>query len=189
MWDTLKSQAESERKEIVECSVFRDIEGMAHAVCDHPAAAAMLDGSERELAAYVQDETGFIRKAKADILTPTGIVADLKTTDDARQEPFIRTIRAFHYHVKAAWYLDVFNAVGASGYDSFVWIAAEKAQPYGIACYAASEAMLDAGRRNYGKALDILQNCIERNAWPCYAGDIQPIELPDFVYRSAENDY
>lgn len=188
-WEALKARAELEQKELLERSVFRDIEGLAQAVCDHPAGAALLDGSERELAAYVQDpDTFFVRKAKADILTPTGIIADLKTTDDARQDAFIRTIRAFHYHVKAAWYLDVFNAVAGPGaFDSFVWVAAEKGEPYGVACYAASEAMLDAGRNTYQKALDILTSCLEKNAWPCYAGEIQPIELPDFFYRSTEN--
>lgn len=190
MWDSLKAQAELENKELLDRSTFADIESLAQAVCDHRSASALLEASERELAAYCQDpDTNLIRKAKADIVTHTGIIADLKTTDDARPDPFTRTVRFFHYHMKAAWYLDVFNSIDADfSFDSFVWIAAEKIDPFGVACYAASESMLDLGRKTYKKALDSLSECLEKNSWPCYPSHVQPIEFSDFVYRSAENE-
>jgi exodeoxyribonuclease VIII len=183
-WEAFKARCEAEGKAPMDRQTFAVIEGVAGAVCDHPSGAAMLETSVRELAAYVQDpDTGLVRKAKADLALPWGL-ADLKTTDDARQGSFIRTVRAFHYHTKAAWYLDVFNALlPDTPLDAFVWIAAEKAPPYGIACYAASPAMLESGRKTYQKALDVLSNCIETNVWPCYEGEILPLEFPDYMMK------
>lgn len=191
-WDEFKAKCEVEKKEPMDRERYRIVEGIARAVCDHPSGGQLLDVALFELAAYVQDpDTGFIRKAKADMALPWGI-ADLKTTDDARLEAFIRTIRAFHFHVKAAWYLDVFNDVmghkpeHALYFDSFIWIAAEKAAPFGVACYAASPTMIENGRKTYQKAVEIMQTCIAKDVWPCYSGEIQAIELPDFAYRSAD---
>lgn len=185
-WDEFKAQCEVQEKQAIDRGAWATISGIGASVCAHPSAGMLLDGAICEIAAYVQDaETGFVRKAKADIALSWGI-ADLKTTDDARQEAFTKTIRNFHYHVKAAWYLDVFNALLPEPMDAFIWIAAEKAAPYGVACYAASPRMLEHGRKVYQKALETMQTCVENDVWPCYPGDIQPIELPEYAYRDGE---
>lgn len=185
-WDEFKAQCEAESKQAIDRDSWATIKGIGSAVCDHGSAGMLLEGAICEIAAYTQDPvTGFVRKAKADIALAWGI-ADLKTTDDARPEAFARTIRNWHYHVKAAWYLDVFNSLLDEPMDAFVWIAAEKAPPYGVACYAASPRMLEHGRNVYQKALETLQNCIEKDVWPCYSAAIEPIELPEYAYRSAE---
>ena len=185
-WEAFKTRCETEGKEPMERERFDTITGMSAAVCNHPAAGALLDGATFELAAYVQDcESGFIRKAKADIMLRWGL-ADLKTTEDARKDAFTRTVRAFHYHVKAAWYLDCFNDLLDEPLDAFVWVAAEKVAPFGVACYAASPTMLENGRRTYLRALESLQDCSKNDIWPCYSGEILALELPDFAYRSLE---
>jgi exodeoxyribonuclease VIII len=187
-WDVFKAECEASGKIAVDRTTFTDIEGMTAAVCNHLAAGALLDGSVREVSAYVQcEETGFVRKARADIALHWGI-ADLKTTDDARKDSFIRSIRAFHYHVRAAWYLDIFNALLPEPMDAFVWVAVEKKPPYGVACYAASPAMLETGRAVYESALAVLKGCVAKDVWPCYSGAIEPIELPDYVYHNQKSE-
>lgn len=182
-----------EGREAVDPGEWDTITAVAQSVCDHVSAGLLLEGATFELAAFVQDEeTGFVRKAKADILTPTGIIADLKTTIDASKDGFRYEVRKWKYHVKAAWYLDVFNAVaeraGQGFFDAFVWIAAETKDPYGVATHAAGERTLDKGREIYKKALEKLEICVQTDTWPCYSGEIQALELPEYDLRSTDDE-
>jgi len=186
LWDAFKARCEDEGREPLDKAAHEAISTMANAVSTHTSAAIMLENSFKELAAYTTDpETGFIMKAKADIAMPWG-VADLKTTEDARLGPFARTVVAWHYHVKAAWYLRVFNSLLDEKMDAFVWIAVEKAAPHGVACYAASPRMLEKGDEIGQAALVRMLKCQRENHWPAYSEEIEAIELPEYAYKGAD---
>lgn len=183
LWDAFKTRCEDEGKKPIDKATYEAISAMAGAVSAHTAAASMLENSHKELAAYTTDPTtGITMKAKADIAMPWG-VADLKTTEDARPSSFVRTISAFHYHIKAAWYLRVFNSLLEEKMDAFVWIAVEKCAPHGVACYAASARMLEKGDEIGQAALARMLKCQGENHWPAYAEEIESIELPEYAYR------
>ena len=186
LWDAFKARCEDEGRQPLDKATHESIFNIACAVTSHTSAALMLENSVKELAAYTTDPaTGFVMKAKADIAMPWG-VADLKTTEDARPSSFVRTISAFHYHVKAAWYLRVFNSMLEEKMDAFVWIAVEKAAPHGVACYAASQRMLEKGDEIGQSALARMLQCQTENYWPAYSEEIEPIELPEYAYKGAD---
>ena len=185
-WDKFKADCEADGRQPLDKATHEAISAMAGAVSTHTSAAIMLENSHKELAAYTTDPaTGFVMKAKADIAMPWG-VADLKTTEDARPSSFVRTISAFHYHVKAAWYLRVFNSLLDEKMDAFVWIAVEKAAPHGVACYAASPRMLEKGDEIGQAALVRMLKCQGENHWPAYSEEIEAIELPEYAYKGAD---
>ena len=55
------------------------------------------------------------------------------------------------------------------------WVA-----PYAVACYVASEAMLEVGRAKYRAALELLKWCKDNDCYPSYqpGGEIEEIDLP-----------
>lgn len=157
-----------------------DIKGIQDALKAHGFAQNIIDQCEHEIAAYVVDGEHKY-KAKCDILdTKNGIIWDLKTTEDARENPFVRSVMKYKYHLSAAYYLQIFTAASGITFDKFGWIAVEKKAPYGIGVYMADEEMLTRGNQEVQKATEIYHNAVETNHWPVYKESVEYISLPHY---------
>lgn len=129
-----------------------------------------------EQAAYAELRVGFetvLCKSKADLWRRhENTIADLKSCQDASPRAFRRDIYRYGYHISAAFYLDVFSAATGHRHDDFVWIAVEKQPPFGVAFYAATQEMIDEGRRLYREALAIYADCLTSGVYPDYPDEI-----------------
>jgi len=105
---------------------------------------------------------------KPDIRIPElGIIADLKSTTDASQVAFPRSVRKFKYDWQAWWYLRGANSISHEVYDKFIIIAIEKAPPYGVMIYEMTEALYWAETR----VMPIIEKfslCLDMDRWPGY---------------------
>jgi hypothetical protein len=63
----------------------------------------------------------------------------------------------FGYEVQAAYYVDVAQAIDGKKRD-FYWVAVEKDAPFAVAVYKASDAMMEYGRTQYKKAIELYVN-------------------------------
>jgi hypothetical protein len=149
---------------------------MADAVRKHPAAGFLLDLPGRREASYTWTDpvTKLECKTRPDWHSEDGrIVVDVKTCRDASRVEFAKAIANLDYHVQAAWNQD---AIGA---EQFITIAVENVRPYAVAVYPASGAMIAAGQRRIGAAMELLAECWRTGIWPGYGDLVQePIELP-----------
>ena len=169
----------------------RMVEAMGAALNGHEMAQAVITGggAATEVTGFAMTEDGALeRKARADVLRQDGIVADLKTTQDASPEGFRRAVARYGYHVQAAWYLDTFTQASGQEFDSFVFIAIEKEPPYGIGVYELAPSAIERGRELYRNALDRLAQCIEHNAWPSYAPEMMTLDIPAYAYHDTEGE-
>ena len=107
-------------------------------------------------------------------------IVDLKTCYDARPEQFCKSALAYQYQVQAALYVDVAEAIDGKKRD-FYWVAVEKDAPYAVAVYKASDEMLEHGRQQYRKAIDLYKECAALDLWPAYSQQVQTLELPGWV--------
>jgi len=181
LWENFKKECEETKREPVDRKEYTDLVGIGESLSSHNAASSLLlEANGFEIAVYEQRD-GLIRKAKADILLDYA-VADLKTTQDARPKPFLSSVRGLLYHVKAAWYLDLFKPYMPNATD-FIWAAVETSSPYAVACYVASPAMMEKGRGIYEDALKTFAICSEKNLWPSYPDEFSVIDLPPYDYR------
>ena len=115
-------------------------------------------------------------------------LVDIKTTTDATD--FIRSgLINLKYHVKAAWYLDICNAIDLSAdYFEFIWLVIEKTPPYGIIAYSMdilSDEFAE-GRRLGLCALTEYRNCLRDDFWPCYDHNIRKAVLPRWYMEGAK---
>lgn len=101
---------------------------------------------------------GMDSKAKFDLILEYEdevIIADLKTTKDASEEAFIKSVFNYDYDLAAQWYIDTLRAI--PGYEdkkiSFYWLAVEKQAPFSVCCYEASDEVLRNGQAKCNKAL------------------------------------
>ena len=152
---------------------------ISSSVRSHLGATELLSNGFAEVAGLISDFNGVNVRIKPDFRTSTAIV-DLKTTQDARSDAFTRSILNYGYDVQAALYVDVAAAIDGMKRD-FYWIAVEKDAPYAVAVYKASDEMLQRGREQYTRAIDLYKECAALDLWPAYSQQVQTLDLPGWA--------
>lgn len=154
---------------------------MAAAVNAHPAAGSLLTScpGEAEKSVYwIDATTGVLCRCRPDWWRDDNVIVDLKTTEDASQEGFAKSIANWRYDVQAAYYLDGVQQATGKRPKAFVFIAVEKKPPYGVGVYVLDSESLDLGRAQYQHDLRIYAECVRTGVWPGYGDKIQTISLP-----------
>ena len=154
----------------------------------HPIHQIIMDGvGHREASIFYRDtESGLSCRVRPDYhIAPcdawkNGLIIDLKTTDDAREGAFARTIATFGYHTSAAMYCDGFNALYGTTPD-FIWLVIERDAPHACAAYMLTEDLAFIGHGRKREALELIAHCQRMNHWPSYSQEIKPITLPNWA--------
>lgn len=152
---------------------------VAASVHAHPAAAQLIHGIEPETS-WFDNWNGIEVKARLDGIGDDYII-DLKTTQDASPSAFAKSVAQFRYHVQAAWYQRI------TGIRRFVFIAAEKEPPFGIACYELDQQAIDLGNEIIDAQLATFRECQALNSWPCYSSATETLSLPAWALKNNEN--
>ncbi len=172
---------ENGRKLVLTREEFDQIKGISEAVKTHPTASKILNFGMAEFEIYTEIE-GIGAKAKLDWYRK-GIIADLKTTEDASPSGFAKACAKYGYAMQAAWYLDCANAAGMNARE-FIFIAVEKSAPYLVGIYCLDDADLERGRADYQHALAIYRRCLETGNWQGYSTNIETLKpLPTWAFK------
>jgi hypothetical protein len=155
------------------------IRGMEAAVRKHPAASRiLLDGESEVTIRWTDESTGLPCKSRADYyVRDKRLVADLKSTEDASPEAFMRSVAKYRYHVQDALYRDGFRACGEA-IDHFALVAVEKEPPFGVAVYTLDA---DAVAKGYSLArsnIELMSACLCNDSWPAYSNGVETLSLP-----------
>jgi exodeoxyribonuclease VIII len=171
---------EAEGRVILGSDEFEQIRKMSEAVRTHGSAATILKFGMAELEIYTEIE-GIGAKAKLDWYRK-GIIADLKTTEDASPDGFHKAVAKYQYAMQAAWYLDCANAAGMDA-NSFIFIAVEKTAPYLVGIYELCDEDIERGRREYQRALAIYRRCLKTGEYAGYSNNIETLKpLPTWAF-------
>jgi hypothetical protein len=162
-------KAEQAGKPIISDADADAIVGMAQSVASNPHAMAMLKACPNREQPMFANLRGVECKALIDAYGTDGhdyVLCDLKTTDDASPDAFMRKVASLHYDMQAAFYAEVL----AQNYQienppHFYWLAVEKAPPYTCAVYSAIEWM-EHGEEKVRSALETLKECRASGEWP-----------------------
>lgn len=175
-------------KSILDADDAEKIKAMASAVWSNRSAANMLTDGEAETSIFHIDEhTDELVKVRPDWMVED-LLVDLKSTEDASPEAFARSCWNYRYFVQAAFYLDVANSrLEWPRFNNFCFIACEKSPPYQVAVYVADQQMVEAGRAEYRRCLNLYHQCRLTDTWPgINDGRIIPIGLPAWAARQIE---
>lgn len=143
------------------------ITGIAENVSYHRDAMALLKASKNEVSHFWQDEeTGIYMKCRTDALTEPCIL-DVKSTEDASSNAFMRSCANYDYDMSAYIYSAGVQSVTGKT-RGFAFLAVEKKAPYQVALYFAPEEMLASGLYRYRKALNRLKDARDSNLWGGY---------------------
>ena len=177
--------AESTGKVVISIDEFETIQSMRESISRHPAAARLLSGgiAEQSVLFNLESNNGTIIKCKArtDFLTPNGIVVDLKTTKDASQHSFLRSILNFKYYLQASFYMTGLSKI-SDKYERFIFIAIEPNPPFRCEVYELSDEFLEYGYFKIKDLLELELKCRGYDFWPNYQNDdITIIEKPNYL--------
>lgn len=154
---------------------------MADAVRRHPVACQILDGSpDPELTGYWTDPlSGLQCKMRADAFVPAAkVIGDIKTTIDASDDGFAKSIVNFRYAYQAALYTCGAAEILQDESVDFVWIAVEKTEPYAVSTFTLSREDRLRTIDNLRTEMLRFKKCVEMDEWPGYGLAIREIILP-----------
>lgn len=184
IWADLQLQALEKGADLLPYADFAKAMAMKASCHTHPMSKQIFrEGIAEQSVFWTDEETGVLCKCRPDWLMggDNPAILDLKTTQDASPNGFIRSAYTYRYHVAAAWYLDGLEAATGSKPDVFMFLAVEKEAPYASAYYYADDAMLAVGRAEYRRLLRIYADCINDDIWPGYNTKLQPLSLPKWA--------
>jgi hypothetical protein len=141
-----------------------------------------IEGGRAEVCiVWIDKQTGLKCKARLDYWHDSfNCIVDLKSTENASREKFMKSIFDYGYHQQAAFYTD--GVLELLGFEpEFEFFPIEKQPPYAFAVYAAHENLIRAGRNSYRKALEIYAQCEATGNWPGYPDELQYIDLPQWA--------
>lgn len=178
---------ENKGKTVITTDDMVTVKRMRDAVLNKKISRLLLNNGQAEVELYWKDkDTGIHCKAKLDYVikpsseVPTGLIPDLKTTTNANPDAFAKSAYDFGYYNQAAWYEEAFFQNYGTR-PPFVFIAVEKTEPFECGFFAADEQMLEIGRKENRRLLNLYNECQTNNRWPGYEDKINSIGLPGWA--------
>lgn len=175
-------------KEPLTDAEFQDGKAMAEAVHRHPVTRVLFERCQAQTEVsifWVDTETGVNCKIRPDIMVepcsmfPNGLLADLKTTEDASPVEFAKSVWNWEMHLQAAIYPEGFMAAfGTQAPPDFLWLAQEKSAPYANKYYACTPELSAYGMKEVNRLRRIYADCLQADRWPAYPPEVEPIALP-----------
>jgi hypothetical protein len=167
-------------------SEYETIVAMKKAIWENPAVQVLLShGIAEHTLDWQEPMTGALCKIRPDWLSNTGFICDLKSTEDASEAAFARTVVNYRYDVQGGFYVDGVTAATGVVPKGFIFIVVEKKPPFMTALYCLSERDLDLGRQKYLKDLNTYQECLKTGIWQGYSQGVKELKLPDWAYPKA----
>lgn len=176
---------------------WEKVSKMADAVRSHPVSRVLFEQCQAvtEVSIFwVDPDTGVNCKIRPDIMVepcamfPNGLIADLKTTDDASPEGFAKSVWNWEMHLQAALYPEGFMAAfGTRQPPDFLWIAQEKTAPFANAYYSCSEELAVYGRKEVNRLRQLYAHCMRTGQWPGYSPLVSQIKMPAWAGKVIED--
>lgn len=134
---------------------------------------------------WIDKQSGILCKGRLDYERSNGwnhFITDLKTSEDASEYGFAKSIAEYGYYQAAAFYCDGWQTL--TGETSiFTWLAVEKSPPYVTKAWECDEQTMEAGRNSYRAALKTYAECVKNDEWPAYGPNVELINAPDWLLR------
>lgn len=185
---------DSEGKTVVDSEMFEKARDMCATLNQNWFVKTLLSG-EREKPFFWTDEmTEEPCKCRVDSILKKGdkiIVSDLKTTDNAETDAFIRSAIKYGYDFQTGMYLEGVRASLGVPLDKlmFVFIVIEKEPPYSINIMSADSILIQRGYDLFREYIGIYHECKQSGNWYGYLGkynQINNLSLPAWLAKETE---
>lgn len=181
-------------KRVVLVKEWDEAQAIAGALRSHPTAGGLLADGDSEVSMFWRDrEFGIWQRGRMDHFAlswqmPT--IVDLKTSKDASEESFAKSVYDYGYHRQDVNYREGLAACLGCEPDEvdMVFVVVETEPPYLVAHYRVSARDADLGRQQMRAARERYRDCTESGRWPGYSEEIEDLELPAYARRQIEQE-
>ena len=114
----------------------------------------------------------------------SGIIIDIKTTDDASPAAVERTSENLGYGIQRAAYTRALAALrpDLEGRIAFAFIFCEiEQEPYAVNVCEPDGVFCELGERRWLRAVNTWARCLRDNHWPTYGTAVNPISAPTWA--------
>lgn len=126
---------------------------------------------------FLSDDNGVPVKTAIDAIGSDGYLYDLKTTEDASPQGFLKAVRAYRYNLQAYVYRTAFERAFKQRPLGFRFIVCEKEPPYATAVYEIGPELMSYAVADWERARKLWADCTESNVWPGYPSEVQVVDL------------
>jgi exodeoxyribonuclease VIII len=117
-------------------------------------------------------------KARLDsVLEEEGIILDLKTTDNADPDAFLKKVISLGYDFQAAYYSKAAEVIFGKPFR-FIFVAVERKPPYSVGLFEVDQDMAQEGLEQCMAALQLYKTCSSLNHWEDYDPTIKKLAYP-----------
>lgn len=164
-------------------SGFKSAQRITKLIQNHPAGSKLTATGEKDIKAQFEK---FSIKCEAKIPflnTDVNYIVDIQLVDNASDEEFSKYIVKKRLHVHAAFFLDgIFRTKGFVP-EHYIFIAAEKKEPFGINIKSVPADVRNLGDKIYQKNVLAFIDGVDTGIWKSYGDKITPLELPGWAYK------
>ena len=184
-------EVQAEGKTIVSADMVEQATAMCEALNRNEFVKKLLKGEKEKPFFWVDDITNEQCKCRVDCLSEVGenlIIVDLKSTDNAETEAFMRSAIKYGYDLQSAMYSDGVKA-NTGKEPLFVFIAIEKKPPYAINILQADKLLVRRGYDLFRELIGIYHDCKHTDNWYGYLGKFNQINnlvLPSYLAKEVE---
>ena len=138
---------------------------------------------------WTDKETGIECKGRLDrAAIKSSLLIDFKTTRDASEEGFKKSVREFGYHIQDAFYRSGYEEVFGEKPAGFAFPLIEKEPPYLTNLCQLSDDALEAGDYIFRRNLRHYADCIDKGHFPGYGPGTKTVGLEKWYALRLEKD-
>lgn len=184
-------EADSQGKTVVTADMYEQAAAMCESLMQNELVRKLLLGEKEKAFFWDDDLTGEPCKCRVDCLTELGdnlIVVDLKSTENAETDAFMRSAIKYGYDFQSAMYSDGVKAVTGKK-PLFVFIAIEKKPPYAVNILQADELFIRRGYDLFREYIGVYHDCKQTGNFYGYLGrynQINNLALPSYLLKEVE---
>lgn len=187
----LEFQEMSKGWTVVTEDMIEQATAMCEALKQNDYVKKLLKGEREKEFFWNDDLTGEPCKCRLDCLTELGdslIVVDLKSTENAETDAFMKSAIKYGYDLQSAMYSKGVE-VNTGKKPLFVFIAIEKKPPYAINILQADELLIRRGYDLFREFIGVYHDCKQTGNFYGYLGkfnQINNLALPSYLAKEVE---
>lgn len=186
-----KAEAELQLGQMLLPTAWKDtLDGMFEAIARNKDIMDLLEmpGDNECTLLWKDQHTGVECKSRLDrCVKDFGLIIDLKTTRDASEEGFSKSVRDYDYHVQDFAYRKGYEEVFKQPAKEFAFIVCEKEPPFLNGIYYLEKEAIEVGEYLFNNRIERFSECWKRQYWPGYQEKPTRLSLPSWYYNKIEN--
>ena len=181
-----RDEQETMGVEVVKQSDMDSARAQLMAVMDKPEAAALINGSRKQVAFRHRTKYGFDAKGLIDIVpTDDETLVDIKTCETSAlesQRSLIRHIVKWQYHLQAGSYCEGYSIASGQERTKFKFIFVTSSAPFRVAVISLPLPAILFGAGLYSAGMQKLAVCLDADRWPSIWDGEVTLDLPEYIY-------